>query len=54
VWAAVTAVTIRTLGLEPKVGQGIAVLILLSMVVISYVILRPVTDTPREWKRPAV
>ena len=54
VWAAVTAITIRSLGLEPKVGQGIAVLVLLSMIFISYVILRPVTDTPREWKTPAV
>jgi UMF1 family MFS transporter len=54
IWAGVTALTIRTLGLEPKVGQGIAVLVLLSMVLISYVILRPVTDTPREWKTPGV
>ena len=52
VWAGVTAVTIRALGLEPKVGQGIAVLVLLSMVIISYIILRPVTDTPRNWKTP--
>ena len=53
VWAGVTAVTIRSMGLEPKVGQGIAVLVLLSMVIISYIILRPVTDTPRNWKTPA-
>src|SRR5688500_17756290 len=52
IWAAVTAVTIRRFGLEPKVGQGIAVLVLLSMVLISHFILRPVTDTPREWKTP--
>ena len=53
VWAAVTAVTIRGFDLEPKVGQGIAVLVLLSMIIISYVILRPVTDTPRDWKTPS-
>jgi UMF1 family MFS transporter len=53
IWAGVTAVTIRAMGLEPKVGQGIAVLVLLSMILISYVILRPVTDTPRVWKTPA-
>src|SRR5688572_15788134 len=53
VWAGVTAITIRSLGLEPKVGQGIAVLVLLSMIIISYFILRPVTDTPRNWKTPA-
>jgi UMF1 family MFS transporter len=53
IWAAVTSVTIRMLGLEPKVGQGIAVLVLLSMVVVSYAILRPVTDTPRGWNTVA-
>jgi MFS transporter, UMF1 family len=53
IWAGVTAVTIRTLGLEPKVGQGIAVLVLLSMVLVSYAILRPVSDTPRKWTTPA-
>ena len=53
IWAAVTGVTIRTLGLEPKVGQGIGVLVLLSMIFVSYAILRPVTDTPRIWKSPA-
>ena len=52
IWAGVTAITIRTLGLEPKVGQGIAVLVLLTMILISYVILRPVTDTPRKWTPP--
>jgi len=52
IWAGVTAVTIRALGLEPKVGQGIAVLVLLSMIFVSYAILRPVTDTPRDWKAP--
>jgi UMF1 family MFS transporter len=50
VWAAVTAVTIRMLDLEPRRGQGIAILVLLSMIVVSYIILRPVTDTPRVWK----
>ena len=53
VWAGVTSITIRGLGLEPSVGQGIAVLVLLSMVLVSYLILRPVTDTPRNWKAPA-
>ena len=52
VWAGVTAITIRMLGLEPKVGQGIAVLVLLTMILVSYVILRPVTDTLRNWTPP--
>jgi MFS transporter, UMF1 family len=50
IWAGVTSVTIRMLGLQPKVGQGIAVLVLLSMILVSWLILRPVTDTPRVWK----
>jgi hypothetical protein len=25
--------------------------VLLSLVIVSYVILRPVTDTPRDWSR---
>ena len=54
VWAGVTAVTIRMLGLEPKVGQGIAVLVLLTMILVSYAILRPVTDTPRNWTPPSL
>jgi MFS transporter, UMF1 family len=53
IWAGVTSVTIRMLGLQPKVGQGIAVLVLLSMILLSYAILRPVTDTPRDWKATA-
>jgi UMF1 family MFS transporter len=53
IWAGVTSLTIRMLGLEPKVGQGVAVLVLLSMILLSYAILRPVTDTPRDWGTPA-
>jgi UMF1 family MFS transporter len=49
IWAGVTAITIERMGLPPQVGQGIGVLILLSMILISYVILRPVSDTPRVW-----
>jgi UMF1 family MFS transporter len=49
IWAIVTRFTIRVLGLEPNVGQGIGVLVLLVLIVVSYVILQPVTDTPRNW-----
>jgi hypothetical protein len=41
------------LGLRPAVGQGIGVLVLLALIVVSYVILQPVSDAPRDWKRPA-
>lgn len=47
IWAAVTALTIRVLGLQPRVAQGVGVLTLLSFILASYVILQPVDDTPR-------
>jgi len=49
IWAIVTRVTIGALGMEPNVGQGIGVLVLLALIAVSYVILQPVTDTPRDW-----
>jgi MFS transporter, UMF1 family len=51
IWAFVFWLTIQKIGLPPHVGQGIGVLVLLSLVIVSYVILRPVTDTPRDWSR---
>lgn len=49
IWAGVAWVTITKLGLELHVGQGIGVLVLLLLIVVSYLILRPVSDTPRHW-----
>jgi MFS transporter, UMF1 family len=49
IWAGTSYVTIRVLGLPPQVGQGIGVLVLLALIVISSLILGPVTDTPRNW-----
>jgi len=37
------------MGMEPQVGQGIGVLVLLGMIVTSFVILQPVSDKHREW-----
>jgi MFS transporter, UMF1 family len=48
IWAGVSWVAINRYHLEPRVGQGIAVLVLLSFIVISYVILQPVSDAPRD------
>jgi MFS transporter, UMF1 family len=48
-WALVTYLTIKRAGLEPRVGQGIGVLTLLGLIIVSYVILQPVDDAPREW-----
>lgn len=53
IWAIVTRLTINGLGLAPNVGQGIGVLVLLALILVSYVILQPVTDQPRDWERLA-
>jgi UMF1 family MFS transporter len=45
VWAIVTSALIRG-GATPLMAQGIAVLVLLALVIVSYVILRPVSDEP--------
>jgi UMF1 family MFS transporter len=49
IWAIVTSITIQRIGLEPRVGQGIGVLALLVLMIISYIILQPVSDAPRAW-----
>jgi len=46
IWAAMGWVTIEQLGLRPAVGQGIALFSLLLLVILSYVILQKVSDTP--------
>ena len=51
IWAIVTRVAIGMLGLPPHVGQGIGVLVLLALIVISYVILQPVSDKPGDWSK---
>jgi UMF1 family MFS transporter len=53
IWAVVTWLTNSVMGLKPQIGQGIGVLILLLLIVISYVILQPVSDTPRDWNNAA-
>ena len=53
IWAIVTRLTITMMGISPQVGQGIGVLVLLALIVISYVILQPVSDAPRDWTKAA-
>lgn len=53
IWAIVTRLAINVFGLAPNVGQGIGVLILLALILVSYVILKPVSDEPRDWARLA-
>ncbi|HSH77502.1 MAG TPA: MFS transporter [Herpetosiphonaceae bacterium] len=50
IWAFITWLTIQVFGLAPRVGQGIGVLVLLLLVLLSYVILRPISDQPRAWQ----
>jgi MFS transporter, UMF1 family len=49
IWSAMAFLTIQTLGLAPHVGQGIGVIALLTLVIVSYIILRKVSDAPRDW-----
>ena len=49
-WALSTYVTIQLLHLAPRVGQGLSVIVLMMMVVLSYVILQPISDAPRQWR----
>ena len=50
-WAFVTWLAVHPLKMEPLVGQGIAVLVLLAFVIASYAILRPISDAVRDWTR---
>lgn len=53
VWAVVAKLTIENGLLRPAQGQGVGVLVLMGFVILSYLILRPVTDEKRDWSRPA-
>lgn len=49
IWAGVAWICIGQLGMTPAKGQGVGVLVLLAMVLLSQWILKPVTDTKRDW-----
>jgi len=49
-WGLVMHASLVWFGLPVLTGQGFAILTLLGMIVLSMVILRPVTDEPRDWK----
>ena len=48
IWAVSLFVSGR-IGLAPEVGQAVAVLLLMLLIVVSYFILRPVSDAHRVW-----
>ena len=52
IWAGSTALTNRVFHLSPLAGQGIAVLVLLLLMIMSYWILQPVSDHKRDWSAP--
>ena len=49
-WAISTYLTIQVFHLQPRVGQGLSVIVLMMMVVLSWFILQPISDAPREWR----
>ncbi len=49
IWAITAKLTIESGLLKPAQGQGVGVLVLMLLVVISYLILRKVTDEKRDW-----
>jgi UMF1 family MFS transporter len=49
IWAIVAKLTIENGLLQPAQGQGVGVLVLMLLVIIAYLILRTVTDEPRDW-----
>jgi UMF1 family MFS transporter len=53
IWAIITGLTINVFGMPTSVGQGIGVLVLLALILVSYVILKPVSDEPRNWAQLA-
>jgi UMF1 family MFS transporter len=49
-WAMTTYWLVERSGADVLTGEGVAILVLLLMIVVSYVILRPVTDERRDWE----
>lgn len=50
-WAAILHIAVEQLGMAPLRGQGVAVLSLLGMTLVGYLILRSVSDAPRDWEK---
>ncbi|MDQ6613147.1 MAG: hypothetical protein M3Y64_11985, partial [Gemmatimonadota bacterium] len=50
IWAFTTYLVVERAGKAEITGEGFAVISLLLMVVVSLLILRTVSDTPRDWE----
>ena len=46
IWGLIVGVIFKG---NPDLGQPVAIMILLGLIIISFLILRPVTDEPRNW-----
>jgi UMF1 family MFS transporter len=53
IWALVAKATIESGWLQPAQGQGVGVIVLMLLVILSYGILRKVTDEKRDWSHLA-
>src|SRR5678815_1993568 len=52
IWAAVTSFAIQALHFPPLRAQGVAILVLLLLMFLSYWVLQPVSDHRRDWNGP--
>lgn len=50
-WGAITYLAVNKFHCKALLGQGVAVLALLVMVTVSYFILQPISDKPRDWQK---
>jgi UMF1 family MFS transporter len=50
IWANVARIATGSFGMAPARAQGFNILLLLAFIVIARLIIRPVTDTPRDWR----
>src|SRR5690348_16926090 len=49
-WAATTYIVVERSGMPVLTGEAFAILSLLAMVIVSFIILRRVSDAPRDWE----
>ena len=50
IWGATTWITVEKSGMPVLTGEAFAILSLLAMVIVSFMILRRVSDAPRDWQ----
>jgi len=53
-WALIFWLVVGVMGMEPRIGQGVGILVLVAQMFVAYIILRKVSDHPPAWPLPAV